>query len=141
LAGHHARLGDGACIDERSEKRDHGTELQPKLGRDPLLAPRAVGAGPISDQALEIDRNPRPTAASRLRAPEETIPVTVPANERVRAYDRQHLPAGDKSRQQHDRDPRRVVRALRPHRPLNVEGELLAQEQILSSELGTGAED
>jgi len=41
---------------------------------------------------------------------------------------------------QHEGDTRRVVRACRPDRPLNVEGELLAQERVLGGELGAGAE-
>jgi hypothetical protein len=63
----------------------------------------------------------------------------MPANERVRANDRQHLAPGDEPRKQHERDTRGVVRAFRSDPPLNVLGELLAQEEVLGGEFGAGA--
>jgi len=52
-------------------------------------------------------------------------------DERVRSYDRQQFPPSDQPREQHEGDMRRVVRALRPELPFNIEGELLPQEQVL----------
>jgi hypothetical protein len=64
----------------------------------------------------------------------------VPADERVGTNDGQQLPPGDESRQQHKGDAGRIGRASWPNLPLNVAGELLAQEQVLGGELGTRAE-
>jgi hypothetical protein len=60
----------------------------------------------------------------------------MPADQRVWAHHREQFAPFDQVRQQHERDPRRVVGPLRPGPAFEVAGELLPEEQVLGSQLG-----
>jgi hypothetical protein len=59
----------------------------------------------------------------------------MPSNKRIRLHDREETTPVDQPRQHDQRNPRRIVGAVRLHLPLHVQCQLLSQEQVLGREL------
>jgi len=62
----------------------------------------------------------------------------VPPDEGVRLHDGQDAPPLDEPSEHDERDPRGVVRAAWFLLPLPVQGQLLAQEEVLGSQATVG---
>ena len=125
-------LADGA-------RRHPKPELQQQLVCDPLLAPSRVVTRHPSNQLLEFGRYRTPTS-SGLTAPEKAEAPAVPGDEGPGPYNNQSISPIEPAAEQHQREPRRIVGTPGLNLALLIEGELLAQKQILGRERSPGAQ-
>jgi hypothetical protein len=98
-------------------------------------------SGNIHALAMEfIDGEDLSQRLERPQTPPQSESVTVPANERVGLHDGEQRPPRDEPGQHHQRHASGVTGAARLRLAFDVEGELLAEEQILGRKPAVGVQ-
>src|SRR5271163_5348831 len=120
-------------------RRNTQTEFQQQFVGDPLLTPRGILARHSLDQTLQLDRD-WPPASFGLPAPEEAEALAVPGDQRPRPHHNQSVSPIEPATQQHQSETRRIVGTAGLDLALLIERELLAQEQILGRQRGSGVQ-
>ena len=118
-----------------STRRHPQTERQQQFCRDPLLAPRRIGASHGGYQLLEIRRY-RWTARCRgLPPPEEAESFAMPTDQGVRLHDRERGSPVDQPCEHDEDDPCRIIGTAGLDSALSIERQLLPEKEILGRQL------
>src|SRR5271156_5513705 len=120
-------------------RRNTQTEFQQQFVGDPLLTPRWVVTRHLANQLPEFSRD-RPPASFGLPAPEEAEALAVPGDQGPGPHHNQSVSPIEPAAQQHQSETRRIVGSAGLDLALLIERELLAQEQILGRQRGSGVQ-
>lgn len=121
-------------IASHGPRRDPNPQLQQQFSRDALLTPSRIVAGHLGDELLELAGNSRSSSGLRFPPPEQSKALPMPPDESLRFDDRQSLSPGKQFGKQHQNQFAGRLRPTRLDLALQVQGQLLAEEQILGRE-------
>ena len=118
--------------------RDSDPQLEQQLSCDALLAPGRIALGHIGNELSEISRNSWATPRFRFPAPEQLEALPMPTDQCLWLDHDEGISPGEQLGQEGQGQPRRVIGSSRLGPAFKVEGQLLAEEEILRPEGSIG---
>ena len=136
-----ARLVLHGPVGSNRPRRNADTELQPELIGDPLFAPSRIFMNHSRDHLLEFDRQLRTPDGTRLSLPKQSERIAMPADQRCRLNnEKSGFPVKEAGRPEDQRQASYIRQPSGLDPVFMVEGQLLAEKQILGNQRGSRVE-